>query len=165
MISHGLRKLSTNIFAENGELRVQKLATIAVRTETGFVELNASFGLKIRWDMLLLDKLMTTVCERTGVLEDTGSCKLPISTHLSLEFSLILFDKVVPVPLTSEHLLWALDRGHILVGSSGITLLRGCRTEAGASCRRLVLEFVGRLSLIRTSLVKASSSVRFNPVR
>lgn len=63
---------------------MQKLATITVRTETCLVELHASFCLKIRWYMLLLNQFMSPMSEGTGVFEDASPGDLPVSAHLSL---------------------------------------------------------------------------------
>ena len=42
------------MLAKNGELRVQELTTIAIRTEAGLMKLDAGLSLEVRWDMLLL---------------------------------------------------------------------------------------------------------------
>ena len=55
LISHGLSITRADGLAENGELRVQELATIAIRAEAGLMKLHAGLSLEVRWDMLLLD--------------------------------------------------------------------------------------------------------------
>lgn len=54
LISHGLSITRAYELAKNGELRVQELATIAIRTEAGLMKLDAGLSLEVRWDMLLL---------------------------------------------------------------------------------------------------------------
>jgi hypothetical protein len=55
LVGHGLSITRADVLAENGELRVQELATIAIRAETGLMKLHAGLSLEVRWDMLLLD--------------------------------------------------------------------------------------------------------------
>ena len=55
MVGHGLSIARADVLAEDGELRVQELATIAIRAEAGLVKLDARLSLEVRWDMLLLD--------------------------------------------------------------------------------------------------------------
>ena len=55
LVGPGLSITRADVLAENGELRVQELATIAIRAETGLMKLHAGLSLEVRWDMLLLD--------------------------------------------------------------------------------------------------------------
>lgn len=55
LVGHGLSITGADVLAENGELRVQELATIAIRAEAGLMKLLAGLSLEVRWDMLLLD--------------------------------------------------------------------------------------------------------------
>jgi hypothetical protein len=49
------------------------------------------------------------VCEWASVAELAGAWDFPISAHLSLKLSSILFNKLVSIELSSKLLLWTLD--------------------------------------------------------
>ncbi len=103
------------MLAKNGELRMQELATIAIRAEAGLMKLDAGLSLKVRWDMLLLDQFLSPMSEGAGVLEVAGPCQLPVPAHLCLQLRLILFYELITVSLRCEVLFGALDCGQVLV--------------------------------------------------
>ena len=55
MVCHGLSIAGVDGLAEDGELRVQELATIAIGAEASLMKLHAGLSLEVRGDMLFLD--------------------------------------------------------------------------------------------------------------
>jgi hypothetical protein len=102
------------------------------------MKLNACLGLKVRWNMLLLHKLMMTVCERTRIEKLASPCDLPISAHLSLKLSSVLFNKLVSIALWSKLLLRTFYSGCLLYllfvsnscGSTWVILAKLSRSDA-----------------------------------
>ena len=117
MVGHGLSIAGADGLAEDGELRVQELATIAIGAEASLMKLHAGLSLKVRWDMLLLDEFMSPMREGAGLLEVAGACDLPVPAHLRLQLRLILLNELITVSLRCELLFRALDCSQVLVGS------------------------------------------------
>ena len=55
LVGHGLSIARADVLAEDGELRVQELATIAIWAKASLMKLYAGLSLEVRWNMLLLD--------------------------------------------------------------------------------------------------------------
>ena len=55
LVCHGLSIAGVDGLAEDGELRVQELATIAIGAEASLMKLHAGLSLEVRGDMLFLD--------------------------------------------------------------------------------------------------------------
>jgi hypothetical protein len=91
---------------------MKELASVAVRTVGGSVELVTELGFIVIGQMGFLVQLMLSMGEGTVVLKLALLEELPIPTHLGFVLHLVLFDKVISLLFRVEVLLGSLHSGN-----------------------------------------------------
>jgi hypothetical protein len=94
---------------------VKELTSIPIGAVCCSMELGAELCLEVLRQMSLLNKLVFSMCERALILKFTFSADLPVPTHFSLLFHLVLFDKVVSFLVTFEMFSRLLKGCHVVL--------------------------------------------------
>lgn len=140
--------LITSFLPKYAELWMQKLASCSIRAKAGFMKLQARLGFKIRRNVLLLDKFVLTMSERTRVTKFASSRDLPIFAHLSLQLCLIRSHKLLSITNTSKLFLGPLNCCHLFLWQRILWLIN-------LSHKLLMLVWTNDLIFIKLSLINS----------